>query len=292
MLLLGVDISSYGVRAVLLDHQGKVAARGRARVEDSLEAAAISALAPCLQSDEPFEAAVAMEGCATEPLVGLLGQADCIWFCRPEEAQLCAYLGCRPGIVVVAGMQARALGIDRTFRPMQLEQNAGAALWLADEAVAARGQSVRLHNTLRRDFPTVPEGPRRAALCRTVLELAEFPGPETVSRGLVVRAARRLTELTRFLVGRMHTSVQDASWAGMALQGPLLEAFLQEVERYLPQLRWRKPRFEVEEGAALLALAGREHRQRSHQEFERARPVDDNVWRYVLRMRKPLPLLS
>ncbi|MCA9792910.1 MAG: hypothetical protein KC910_13980 [Candidatus Eremiobacteraeota bacterium] len=287
MLFLGADCSRHSIHCVLVEAGGRVVQRTRSRRQGTLEADLASALAPCLEAASgPFEAAVAAEGCGQ---LALPEGAASLWQCRPEEALLCGALGCRPGVVITSATTARALGIDRGLKPRQLEQDGGSAGWLAEQGLASRAQSPRLAQAAARLYGSKePEGVARLAFCREVLELATFPGPDPICRALVLKAARSLCDLTRYLVPRVQT-LERATWAGVGMNEPLLEAYFQELQQHLPGLPWRQPRFTPEVGCALLAQAGYDERQRRDDQAASSRKVGPDVWRHVFRNRKPFP---
>ena len=146
----------------------------------------------------------------------------------------------------------------------------------------------------RRVSPTAPSGEDIRLLCQAaqvVLELAEFPGPEPFSRALVLKAARRLTELCRRVSGGLQRC-QRGSFLGVALKGTLLEAVMDECQRHLPKVKWHAPLFPSEVGAALLAKAGRAERFQRRDEEAKVRNVGQDVWRLLQRERKPFPEFS
>ncbi len=224
----------------------------------------------------------------------LFPEVTAVWLCRPQEALLCGSLGCRAGLVIQAGSAARGLGVDPTGRLVGLAQDTGSATWLADRGLAEQNSSPRLQAAARKRFPEgVPEDSRRVAFCQDVLRLASFPGPDPVCRALVLKAARALTDLTRYLVPRLHLLQNHRStWSGVAFEPTLLEAFSAEVNRHLPKLRWEEPRFSAEFGCALLAQAALDERLRRGLTPEGVNTIGKDQWRHVFRIRKPLPELK
>ncbi len=314
--ILGLDVGRSGCYGVLLEDDGRVLWRGRSRLDQGLEAA----LPP---EHQDYEVCVATSQHQAETLEPLLARARTVWACRPEEAQLAGFLAGQPGLVLISGLEASVAGIDRTYYPRFMRQSEGSAVWLGREALLGHQQSPRLQQEVNRRFQRLPNLTRTCLgsgcsgglgvdcenggpspndptpedfklLCQAaqlVLELAEFPGPEPFCRALVLKAARRLTDLCRYMVGRQRTGCRLASWSGLGLKGPLLEAFQSECQRYLPDLRWRSAAFPSEVGAALLAKAGREERLRRGDEQRALRPVGQDVWRVLQRERKPFSQL-
>lgn len=314
---LGIDVGRSGYYSVLVDKNGTVLWRGKFRLDSGPK----QALPPAPQD---LEICVATSQHPPEELEPLLSQSRSVWACRPEEAQLAGFLGGQPGLVLVSGLEASVAGIDRTYYPRFMRQSEGSAVWLGREALLGHRSSPRLAAEVERRFERLPnlkrvclgsgcsgglgeecknEGDPLSSpnsptaedfrllcqACGLVLDLAEFPGPEPFCRALVLKAARRLTDLCRYMVGRQRTGCTAASWSGLALKGPLLEALKTECSRYLPELRWRAPRFPAEVGAALLAKAGYDERVRRGDDRNSLRPVAQDVWRVLQRERKPFP---
>lgn len=315
---LGVEMGRSGFYSVLVESDGSLLARGKGR---SFEAALPKEL------PQPLEVCVASAGGVPVGTQALLSRSESVWVCRPEEAQLAGYLAGQTGLVLVSGLEAVVVGVDRSYQPRILRQTEGSAVWLGREALLQHTASPRLQQEVQRRLERLPDLDRNCLgggfkggldpnwgtrqeqrrqqrevpwapspddlrlLCQAaqvVLELAEFPGPEPFSRALVLKAARRLTELCRRLAAGQF-ACRRISYSGLGLKGALLEAVQEECARYLPQLSWHPPRFSAEVGAALLAAAGQRERLSRRDEKAELRPVSQDVWRVLQRERRPFP---
>lgn len=212
---------------------------------------------------------------AAETVRSVLPTGSRVVLCDELEALLAGALGGEPGHVLSSGHQAGVGSISRdgiftrTEEPPELMGQEGSGLWLGTRTLqlAARLREGRLPETprlvsaltehfgmatLQDVWDTVmmeaPDPLSIVALAERTIQLSEFPDPEPACRALVVRAARRLSELLT-MAHQDNDGETATSWHGVSATGALLE----EVRRQTPELDWRKPRSSGLEGCLFMA---------------------------------------
>lgn len=197
--------------------------------------------------------------------------------CDQLEPLLAGALEGEPGHVVVSGHDAgvgslrRDGHFSRTDEPPDMMGQEGSGLWLGTRTLQLTArllegrlpESARLVSALTEHFQKpnlqevwdtvmaeAPDAINVTALAARTIALAEFPDPEPACRALVVRAARRLSEL---LAAASQDSDGEtlASWHGRTATGALLD----EVRRQTPEMRWQTPRFGGLDGCLFMARA-------------------------------------
>ena len=198
--------------------------------------------------------------------------------------------------------QAMVLAREPNHRTLSLVHGEGGLEWLSREGLTTLEQvSGPSRQRLQRLLgPLVghrePIGPmrERALAVRSSLEeLADYPGPDPASLALLARAARRLSDLLRVLVGRVRLPAPcPATWWDGRRQGPLWSALEVELQRYLPQLAWGEPADDAGRGCAALVYGELREEQRRAlnpaaaplaQSHQGIRAVGADAWRQLSR---------
>ncbi len=211
---------------------------------------------------------------AAETVRAVLPSGSRAVLCDELEAVLAAGLGGRPGHVLCSGHDAGVGSVSqqgvfaRTEEPAEIMGQEGSGLWLGTRTLqlAARLRDGRLPETPRLvalltdhfgksslqdvwDFVMAdsPDASDVVTLAARTIALADFPDPEPACRALVVRAARRLSEL---LVQAHRDSEGETltTWHGRSATGALLD----EVRRQTPELDWQSPRLGALDGCLFI----------------------------------------
>jgi len=172
------------------------------------------------------------------------------------------YRGCAAKAGPESICQALVMAREPNHRSLSMVHGEGGLEWLSREGLALLDQvggssQLRLRRLLgphQGERPPLDPMRQRALAVRASLEeLSEYPGPDPASLALLTRAARRLSDLLRVLVGRAQLPVRcPAAWWDGRLEGPLWCALENEFRRYLPQLHWRPPADDAGRGCAAL----------------------------------------
>lgn len=216
----------------------------------------------------PLVAVVALPGLHTvglrraagETVSSVLPSGSHIALCDELEPLLAGGLSGHPGHVLSVGQQA-AVGtvsrdgvFSRTEEPEEMMGQEGSGLWIGTRTLqlAARLLEGRLPDTprlvgaLTRHFDQsslqdvwdsvmaeAPDAGAITALASRTISLAEFPDPEPACRALVVRAARRLSELV-LRATEDNDGLSLGITHGVCAKGALLD----EVLRQTPNHDW------------------------------------------------------
>lgn len=197
--------------------------------------------------------------------------------CDQLEAVLAGALAGEPGHVLSVGHEASVGSLTssgvftRTEEPAEMMGQEGSGLWLGTRTLqlAARLREGRLPETprlvgmltehfgkgsLQEVWDTVmsdaPDAISITALAERTIALSEFPDPEPACRALVVRAARRLSDLLQQATQQGEGETL-ATWHGRSAMGALLD----EVFRQTPEMRWQPPGLGALEGCLFMARA-------------------------------------
>jgi N-acetylglucosamine kinase-like BadF-type ATPase len=233
----------------------------------------------------PLLAVMALPGLSTLPLRraaaetvrAVLPAGSRAILCDDMEPLLAGGLEGEAGFLLNSGKEAGVGSVDehgvfsRVDEPPEPLGQEGSGLWLGTRTLqlAARllegrlPESSRLVAALTQHFQrrslhevwdgVMAEAPDAAtilALAGRTIALAEFPDPEPACRALVVRAARRLSDL----LGQARAdapSAARATWHGSTATGALLD----EVVRQTPDLDWQPPRRGGLDGCLYMARA-------------------------------------
>lgn len=195
--------------------------------------------------------------------------------CDDLEPLLAGGLEGQSGYLVTSGKEAAVGTVDqqgvfvRVDEPQDPLGQEGSGLWLGTRTLqlAARlldgrlPPNERLVQALTEHFDRrsiqdvwdavmaeAPDARTIIALAGRTIHLANTVNPEPACRALVVRAARRLSELVAH--AQQQEDVESlATWHGATATGALLE----EVVRQTPELKWQPPHFGALDGCLFMA---------------------------------------
>lgn len=246
----------------------------------ALQACWLPADAACLALPlgAPSDRAVA------EELGRALAPETPLWLGSARESLLAGGLAFQPGVVLTEDL---VMTRDSTGR-RQLWEHGASVEDLAEQVTALAQALPRVQRELREEAEPL-------ARARLLLELADFPGPEPGCKAAVAKLARTLCDAVRGAAGRSgFTDPPRGCWFGPQFREPLVELFLTEAKRCLPQVRWGPPRFPGEGGALLLLASQLAHlkRQRPDEALQLAPGLGwlgEDAWRQLGRERRPLP---
>ncbi len=272
---------------MLADAEGRVHERRQAPAPDDGDYA--SALQACWLGAEAACLALPLnhrqDRAVAEELARLLAPEQPVWLASSREALLAAGLAFQPGLVLSEDL---VMTRDSSHRRQLWEH--GASI----EDLAA--QTTALAEALTRVRRELPERADELTRARLLLELADFPGPEPGCKAAVAKLARQLCDSVRHGLGRSgFTEPPRGCWFGPQFREPLIELFLAEARRHLPQVRWVEPRFPPVAGVLLLLVSQFVHlrRQRPDEPLQLTPGlgwIGEDAWRQLGRERRPLPL--
>jgi N-acetylglucosamine kinase-like BadF-type ATPase len=214
---------------------------------------------------------------AAETVRAVLPAGSRAVLCDQLEPLLAGGLGGEAGHILSTGHEAGVGSVSRdgvftrTEEPPDMMGQEGSGLWLGTRTLqlAARllegriPESARLiaaltdhfqkrslHDVWDKVMAEAPDALSITALAGRTIALADFPDPEPACRALVVRAARRLSELLAQALSE-NEGEPLATWHGRSATGALLD----EVFRQTRDLRWQPPRLGGLDGCLFMARA-------------------------------------